>query len=201
VKEKVVKDKEGRGKARAEAKAAAAAAKAELAAREEETKENEEEMSAAVLNRKCKEVVLSRGRTGPDTKEILNQLQKLSRLAVKFGPRIEIPILMHTITAQFDLVRTLDDYMETPVWRSCAEHLERVASVLEDGDKNSSKYTLGPVNTEDDDPMIGNVLSKKSNRMKDAAGVGDLGAVNVVASDVELLNPHTVRLEMRCKNV
>lgn len=189
VKEKVVKDKEGRGKARAEAKAAAALAKAELAAKEEETKENEEEMSAAVLNRKCKEVVMSRGRRGTDSREILKQLENLSRLALKFGPRIEIPILMHTITAQFDLVRTLDDYMETPIWKSCIQHLERVASVLEDGDEKSSKYTLGPANTEDDDVMIGNVLGKKTNKMKD---VGDLGAVNVAASTVELFNPHTV---------
>jgi hypothetical protein len=193
VKEKVVKDKEGRGQARKEARAAAAAAKVDEAITQEDTKEKEEEMSAAVLNRKCKEVVMSRGRRGTDTKQVLQQLEKLSALSVKYGPRIEIPMLMHTITAQFDLVKTLDDYMETPVWKSCAEHLERVASVLEDGEDESKKFTLGPASTEDDDVMIGNALGKKKNKMKDAAGVGDIGAVNAVAAEVKLFNPHTVR--------
>lgn len=153
-------------------------------------------MSAAVLNRKCKEVVMSRGRRGTDTKQVLQQLEKLSELSVKYGPRVEIPMLMHTITAQFDLVKTLDDYMETPVWKSCAEHLERVASVLEDGEDESKKCSLGPASTEDDDVMIGNALGKKKNKMKDAAGVGELGAVDAVSADVKLVNPHTVRCLM-----
>jgi translation initiation factor 3 subunit C len=190
--EKVVKDKEGRGQARKEARAAAAVAKAEEVPKEEELKEKEEEMSAAVLNRKCKEVVLSRGRRGNDTKQVLEQLEKLSELSVKYGPRVEIPMLMHTITAQFDLVKTLDDYMETPVWKSCAEHLERVASVLEAGEDESKKFCLGPASTEDDDVMIGNTLGKKKNKTKDAASVGDVGAVDAASAVVQLVNPHTV---------
>jgi hypothetical protein len=161
---------------------------------EEETKEKEEDMSAAVLNRKCKEFVMSRGRRGTDTKDILTKLEKLSTLAVKYGPRVEIPILMHVITAQFDLVRTLDDYMETPVWKACAEHLERVSSVLEEGEDDSKKYILGPAIEEDGDVMINNALGKKKNKMGAAASGGELGALDAVAADVKLTNPHTVSL-------
>ncbi len=192
VKEKVVKDKEGRGKARAEAKAAAAAAREAAALLEEENKEKEEDLSAAVLNRKCRELVMSRGRRGTDTKEILKKLEKLSSLAVKYGPRVEIPILMHVITAQFDLVRTLDDYMETPVWKSCAEHLERVATVLEEGEDDAKKYVLGAAIDDDGDVMITNALGKKKNKMGAAAAGGEIGAVDAVAADIKLTNPHTV---------
>lgn len=187
-----MKDKEGRGKARAEAKAAALEAKAQAALLEEENKEKDEDLSAAVLNRKCKELIMSRGRRGTDTKEVLKSLEKLGGLAVKYGPRIEIPILMHVITAQFDLVRTLDDYMETPDWKACAKYLERVASVLEEGDDDSKKFVLGPASNDDDDIMISNALGKKKNKMKDAASGGELGAMDAVAADVKLTNPHTV---------
>ena len=154
--------------------------------------EVEEEITAAVLNRKCMELVSSRGRRGTDTKVVLQKLEKLSQLAEKFGPRIEVPVLMHVITAQFDLIRTLDDYMETPSWRATLAHLQRISGILEDGEDESKKYQLCTASVEDDDLMIGNVLAKKNdNKMKDASGVGELGALEAVAADKKLINPHT----------
>jgi hypothetical protein len=194
VKEKVVKDKGGRAQARAEAKAAALLAKEAAMKLEEENKVKEEDMSAAVLNRQCRELIMSRGRRGTDSKEILQKLQRLAQLAVKYGPRVEIPILMHVITAQFDLVRTLDDYMETSVWTSCAGHLERVSSVLEEGEDDSKKYVLGPPTDEDGDVMINNAIGKKKNKINAAAKSGEEGALDAVAADVQLTNPHTVSL-------
>ena len=154
----------------------------------EETKE--ETITAAVLLRKCRELIKSRGKRGTDTKSILKKLTSLSEQAVQFGPRVEIPILMHVMTAQFDLVRTLDDSMDLSTWQACAGHLNRVTSILE-GD--AEKYTL-TTETEEEELMIGNVL--KDNKMKDAAGVGtDIGAMDAVAATKKLINPHTVRLE------
>lgn len=158
----------------------------------------EEELTAAVLTRKCMDVVSSRGRRGTDTKVVLQQLEKLSELAVKYGPRIEVPILMHVITAQFDLIRTLDDHMETKSWKACMAQLNRIASILEDGDDNSKKYQLCTASIEEDDLMIGNVMAKKKNNkmgMKDAAGVGEMGALEAVAADKKLINPHTNEVE------
>lgn len=148
-----------------------------------------EKITAAVLTRKCRELVKSRGKRGTDSKTILSKLEGLAALAVEFGPRVEIPILMHVMTAQFDLVRTLDDSMDLKTWQACAEHLNRVSSILE-GDVE--KYTL-TTETEEVELMIGNVL--KDNKMKDAAGVGtDVGAMDAVAATKKLINPHTVRL-------
>mmetsp|Transcript_12628 Transcript_12628/g.19117 ORF Transcript_12628/g.19117 Transcript_12628/m.19117 type:complete len:997 (+) Transcript_12628:183-3173(+) len=162
----------------------------------EDLKEKEEEWTAAVLNKKCMELVSSRGRRGTDTKAVLKKLENLSRLSEKFGPRIEVPILMHVITAQFDTIRTLDDFMETASWKTCMERLNRVADVLEDGDDDAKKYQLCTASAEDDDLMIGNVLAKKKDsKMKDAAGVGELGALEAVAADKQLVNPHTGEVE------
>jgi len=162
----------------------------------EDEKEKEEEWTAAVLNKKCMELVSSRGRRGTDTKVVLKKLENLSMLSEKYGPRIEVPILMHVITAQFDRIRTLDDFMETESWKSCMNRLDRVANILEDGDDDSKKYQLCTASAEDDDLMIGNVLTKKkNNKMKDAAGVGELGALEAVAADKQLVNPHTGEVE------
>ncbi len=163
---------------------------------EKKDEEVEEEMSAAVLNRKCMDLVSSRGRRGTDSKVVLQKLERLSQMAEKFGPRIEVPILMHVITAQFDLIRTLDDYMETPAWKACMEKLNRIAGFLEDEDDDSKKYQLCPLSNEDDDTMIGNVLAKKKDvKMKDAAGVGEMGALEAVSADTKLINPHTGETE------
>lgn len=148
-------------------------------------------MTVAVLQRKCNELVSSRGRKGTDIRAVLERLEKLARASAKFGPRIEIPMLMHVMTAQFDLVRTLDDYQDTPTWRSCANYLERVASVLEDGDKHFKKYTLGVATFGSDDLMVG----KSKNKMLGTTKNGDIGARDALASEETLINPNTGEVE------
>jgi len=153
----------------------------------------EDELTAAVLEKKMKELVSSRGRRGTDAKVILKKLETLSKLSTRFGPRIEVPILMHVVTAQFDLVRSLDDYMDMTTWKSCLVYLNRIAGILENDEEkdDSKKYRLGG-GIEDNELMVGNVLAKATeNKMKDAANVGEMGAMDAVAADVKLVNPHT----------
>ena len=91
---------------------------------------------------------------------------------------MEVPILMHVITAQFDLQRTMDDYMPTPTWKSCANYLQRVTTILDDG------YTLGQA-TEDD--TIGRGFKTK---------MVVTGATGVLAPAYDaLVNPHTEEVE------
>ncbi len=143
-----------------------------------------EGLTAALLNKKVKEIASSRGRRGTDSRMLVRQFEGLSRLSMKFGPRIEVPILMYVISAQFSLQRTMDDYMETATWRSCATYLERISSVITDGG-----YKLG-VETIDEADMILGAKGANKNRMKAAAmGVG--GAMEAVAADEKLVNPHT----------
>jgi translation initiation factor 3 subunit C len=177
---KVIKNKDLRAQVRAEAKLAAQKA-AGLSEGVMATKSiiPEENLTPSVMNRKVKELAAQRGRRGKDNRQLLRELEALSRLSLKFGPRVEIPILMYVISAQFGLQRTMDDYMDTAVWRSCAAYLQRIAAVLDDG------YTLG-TETEDETDFAGN----GTNRMKAAAG-GEDGAMAAVAADDNLVNPHT----------
>ena len=102
------------------------------------TKLKEEELTAAIVQKHMAEIVSARGRRtkgstkteGSSKRSILKKLEALSRLATRFGPRIEVPVLMHVVTAQFDMVRTLDDVMEAKMWKACAGYLERIADVL-----------------------------------------------------------------------
>ena len=189
-KEKVVKNKDERAKQRAEAKEKAALA---LAAKEAimATKSivPDEVVTPSLLDRKVKELAAQRGRKGKDNHQILRQLEALSRLALKFGPRVEIPILMQVIAAEFGLLRTMDDFMDTATWKSCAAYLERIADALDDG------YKLG-VETVDE---AGLFLTNKgeslgTDKMKAAAKATD-GAMAAFSADEKLVNPHTGEAE------
>lgn len=183
-KEKVVKNKDERARQRAEAKEKAAAAQKSLEA-VTATKSiiAEENLTPAVLLRKVNEIASQRGRRGRDSRQLLRQLEALSRLSLKFGPRIEIPILMHVISAQFGLQRTLDDTMETATWKSCASYLQRIADVVDDG------YKL-VVESVDESDMV----SAGTKKMKATANASD-GAMAAMASDEKLVNPHTGETE------
>lgn len=157
VEEKAAKNKEERAKARAEAKAAAEAAKAaaEAALGMPSTKSllpEDETLTQSSLEKKCKEIVQSRGRRATDTKLISRQLEALCKLVRanhrtlgSDSARVELPILMHTITAQFDLQRGIDDYMETAIWKKCHGYLSRIADILEE----DPELRLSALTTED----------------------------------------------------
>eukprot|EP00934_Nitzschia_sp_Nitz4_P002267 Nitzschia sp. Nitz4//scaffold160_size51814//21287//25958//NITZ4_006910-RA/size51814-augustus-gene-0.70-mRNA-1//-1//CDS//3329537845//2267//frame0 len=142
-----------------------------------------EGLTAALVNRKVKEIASQRGRRGTDAKQMLRQLEGLSRLSMEFGPRVEIPILMYVVSAQFGLQRTIDDFMDTATWRSCASYLERISKVLvEDG------YKLGVQTIDEADMVLGTAANAK--KMK-AAASGAQGAMAAVAAEQALINPHT----------
>ncbi len=148
-----------------------------------------EGLTAALLNKKVKEIASSRGRRGTDPRMLVRQFEGLSRLSMKFGPRVEIPILMYVISAQFSLQRTMDDYMDTGTWRSCATYLKRISSVITDGG-----YKLGVEMIDEADMILGAKGGANKKRMKAAAmGVG--GAMEAVAADEKLVNPHTGEAE------
>ena len=151
-------------------------------------------MTPSLIQKKSLEIVSSRGRKGSDPKALLGQLEALSELAVRFGPRVEIPILMQVITAQFDMQRNIDDYMETPSWRSCAGHIERIGSIMENGEG----WKIGPMTEEEEelasDMMMSTMMGGKGagkNKMKGMMGGAD-GAMSAMAAEDTLINPTTV---------
>ena len=183
-KTKVVKDKEARSKVRQEekAKAAAATAKASDAITATKSVIPESQVTPALLHRKVQEIASQRGRRGKDNRQLLRQLEALSRLSLPYGPRIEIPILMYVISAQFGMLRTMDDSMDSDTWRTCANYLARISNVLLD-----EGYTLVPQNMEESDLVTGGL-----GKVKAAAQINAIdGAMAAVAADNKLVNPHT----------
>lgn len=132
--------KEERQAAREVAKAAAAAAAAEQQAAAAAVKSvlPPESLSVSMIQRRVAELAASR--RAKDLRSQLRELEGIARLATQFGPRVEVPVIMYVVSAQFGLQRTLDDVMDTPVWRSCAAYLERIASVLDDGYKITQEH-------------------------------------------------------------
>ncbi len=103
---------------------------------------------------------------------------------------------MHVVTAQFDMQRGIDDYMETRMWRSCAEYIERIGSILNDAKEG---WIIGPMTGEDEelvnDLMMSTMLGSKSGKgkmTKVAGGGGMEGAMSAMAAEEKLINPHTV---------
>lgn len=43
------------------------------------------------------------------------------------GPIREIPIIMYLVSAMFDTLRNIDEYMETAMWKNCRGYLNRVS--------------------------------------------------------------------------
>jgi hypothetical protein len=103
---------------------------------------------------------------------------------------------MYVVTAQFDMQRGIDDYMETRMWRSCAGYLERIGSILGDG---KDGWVIGPMTGEDEelvnDLMMSTMLGSKSGKgkmTKVAGGGGIEGAMSAMSAEEKLINPHTV---------
>ncbi len=144
-----------------------------------------EGLTPSILDRKVKELAAQRGRRGKDNRQLLRELEALSHLSLKFGPRVEVPILMYVISAQFGLQRTMEDFMDTLTWKACAGYLQRIADVVDEG------YTLSNEAVDESDLFLS---SGGHTKMKAAANAAD-GAMAAVAADEKLVNPHTGEAE------
>ncbi len=86
-------------------------------------------MTEEVLDKKIREIVASRGRKNTDHQSLIRQLEVMSKIARIFGPRKEIPVLMHLIAAIKDN-KSIDEYLDLQSWRSCHSSLTRIVSIL-----------------------------------------------------------------------
>jgi len=101
------------------------------AATSEEKKWFDEDITDEALDKKVNEIVSSRGRKHTDPREVLRKLEVLAKVARILGPKKEIPVLMHLVSAMYDSHRVIDDYMELPEWRTCYRCLTRIISLLD----------------------------------------------------------------------
>jgi translation initiation factor 3 subunit C len=133
-----------------------------------ETKMTEEELDAKVL-----ELMASRGRRNTDPRDVLRQLEVLTKAARLHGPRKEIPVLMQQISNMLDSQRSIDMYLDHHQWRTCYRALVRVVQLLE----SSKKLVLVTMGAEElTDAALG------GNTKLAAAAVGADGAAVAPAS-------------------
>lgn len=112
----------------------------------------EDKMTEEELDKKVTDLVSSRGRKNTDAREVLRQLEVLTKAARLHGARKEIPVLMHLISAMFDSHRNIDDYMELNQWRTCHRSLTRILTLLE----SSKKLVLGTIGSDEvSDLLVG----------------------------------------------
>lgn len=168
----------------------------------------EDKMTEEELDRKVTDLVASRGRKNTDAREVLRQLEVLTKAARLHGPRKEIPVLMHLISAMFDSHRNIDDYMELNQWRTAHRSLTRILTLLE----SSKKLVLGTIGSDEvSDLLVGAHLKgavKKGDAGEDEAEVKsevDKNLLKVVGSidsfilrledeytkSLQQINPHT----------
>lgn len=157
----------------------------------------EDKMTVEELDKKVTELIASRGRKGVDHREMLRQLEVLTKAARLHGAFKEIPVLMHLISAMFDTQKGIDDYMDHQQWNTCYRALSRVLSLIEEN-IHLRVLTLGT------DDMADIVLSFSKSEITDDDRKTD-SIVRVVGSvdsfvlrleeeynkSLQQINPHT----------
>lgn len=88
-----------------------------------------EDVTFDMIDAKVTEIALSRGKKGVDRTRAVQQLSyvlSLSKCAAQ-----EVEILLHIISAQFDLTGSMSTFMSIPVWRSCLSNVLSIMKLLE----------------------------------------------------------------------
>lgn len=117
-----------------------------------------------ILDKRIADYMASRGRKQADPRELLRQLEVLAKAARKFGPRKEIPVIMHLISAMYEAHHGIDDYMELQQWRNCFRCLTRITVLLNE----NPDIELGIMPSEDvTDLVLGGQISSDLMRKKD----------------------------------
>lgn len=88
-----------------------------------------EDVTFEMIDLKLKEIATSRGKKGVDRARVVQQLRYIATLSK--CPVQEVEILLHIVSAQFDLSGSMSTYMSTPVWRSCLSNILSIMQLLQ----------------------------------------------------------------------
>jgi translation initiation factor 3 subunit C len=149
-----------KSKKEAASASAAASAKRTVSSWEAEDKLTEEE-----LDKRVAELMATRGRKNTDHRDVLRQLEVLTKISRLHGPRKEIPLLMHLISSMLDFHRSIDDYMDHHQWRTCHRSLTRVLALL----GSNSSIVLGILGSDEVTDLSLNAHLKKQQPEEDGA--------------------------------
>ncbi|CAM9880819.1 unnamed protein product, partial [Scytosiphon promiscuus] len=171
------------------------------------------DITSEELEKRLRECLASRGRKATDPKDVLRQLSVLAYVARRLGPIREIPIIMYLVSSMFDTLRNIDELMETSMWKSCREYINRVTDLLE----ARPELTLGQMGNE----VVADLLQAGTGVEVDESEVADVvaevektGVLKVVGSlslymirlgdeytkSLQSINPHTQEYIRRLKD-
>lgn len=141
-------------------------------------------MTLEELDRKVGDLVSARGRKGTEPKEVLRQLELLTKAARLHGGRKEIPVLMHLISSMFDAQRGIDDYLDHAQWIAAYRCLQRVIALL-DADQT---IVLTPL---DEDAINGAVTNGTVCPVPGSVSTFLTRLQEEYTKSVQHINPHT----------
>eukprot|EP00127_Corallochytrium_limacisporum_P002165 Clim_evm59s108 gene=Clim_evmTU59s108 len=96
--------------------------------------EGEKDITVEVVQNKILDVLAQRGRRGTDRAEQVTLFKKIREVARenKLGLGIDLKILLHLISAQFDLTPATATHMDLEHWNTCYEFIMELIRELED---------------------------------------------------------------------
>ncbi|CAL8466376.1 g5912 [Coccomyxa elongata] len=87
------------------------------------------EITFEMVNKKLQEIVLSRGKKGIDRQDQVDMLTYLATVAK--GPYQKVEVLVHVVSALFDINPSMSTHMVPALWRRCIGVLFEVLELLE----------------------------------------------------------------------
>ena len=174
-----------KSKKEAASASASAATKRTVSSWEAEDKLTEEE-----LDKRVAELMATRGRKNTDHRDVLRQLEVLTKISRLHGPRKEIPLLMHLISSMLDFHRSIDDYMDHHQWRTCHRSLTRVLALL----GSNSSIVLGILGS-DEVTDLSSLSTQLKKQQPEEDGAADPRATSSVIRVLGSLESFIIRLQ------
>ena len=134
----------------------------------------DDKMTEEELDKRVSELVASRGRKGTAQREVLRQLEQMTKTARSFGAHKEIPVLMHLISSMFDTNKNIDEYMDLNQWRTCHRSLFRILKLL------ANNEVIALVQLEEVSDVLGkNMVPIKDSQEEEDATPSDPNVIKV----------------------